>query len=63
MGGGGVYGELTYLGTTEYTYQTEVGDSESIVLFLSEVPEMYLINLFQQAMEHCNRSFIVVISQ
>lgn len=44
MGGGGVYGELTYLGTTEYTYQTEVGDSESIVLFLSEVPAMYFIS-------------------
>lgn len=63
MGGGGAYGELTYLGTTEYTYQTEVGDSESIVLFLLEVPDMYFIRLFQQAMEHCNRSFIVVMSQ
>jgi len=44
MGGGGVYGELTYLGTTEYTYQMERGDSESIVLFLAEVPAMYFIS-------------------
>ena len=45
MGGGGVYGELTYLGTTEYTYQMERGgDSESILLFLAEVPAMYFIS-------------------
>ena len=34
MGGGGVYGELTYLGTTEYTYQMERGGG-TVSLFSS----------------------------